>query len=81
MEGLHSILLNQAVRASAACHGRFKSSRIAERRRRLRWSLQAKHALVTSIDGEPVGCLRASFARSAAARLELRKWFRVIWFP
>jgi hypothetical protein len=40
---------------------------IAERRRRLRRSLEAKHALVPSIDGKAVGVLAGSFARSAAA--------------
>jgi hypothetical protein len=45
--------------------------RIAQRRRRLRRTLKAEHALVPRLDGEPVGSLRASTARSADALTEV----------
>jgi hypothetical protein len=44
--------------------------RIAQRRRRRR-TLKAEHALVPRLDGEPVGSLRASTARSADALTEV----------
>jgi hypothetical protein len=44
--------------------------RIAERRGRLRGSLEAKHAFIPRFAGEPIASLRASAARSADARTE-----------
>jgi hypothetical protein len=44
--------------------------RIAQRRRWLRRSLEGKHALIPRLDGGRSACLRASAARSAAARTD-----------
>ena len=43
--------------------------RVTQRRRWLRRTLKAEHALVPRLDGEPVASLRASAGRSAAARI------------